>query len=202
MNIIGKQMGFSDEGSESAVRGAEVFNPVEKKREYKTTYQAVKPSGQFDENYKLFDQSAYSKSSYNAEARGQEGAAAASRGRVYDTDSYLRNEKIYMRPFSALSPEDDGHIIKKRDSAVEYSSINMYHPVSFADVKELIDSVKNHDPVIVDLSKLPDSDTAIRILDFMSGAMYALSGSMQRISGNTFLFTPKGVKINNSGQNN
>ena len=34
-----------------------------------------------------------------------------------------------------------------------------------------------------------------RILDFMSGAIYALSGSIQQINKNIFLFAPSGVTI-------
>ena len=36
---------------------------------------------------------------------------------------------------------------------------------------------------------------AQRILDFVSGAIYALSGSVHRIAGNIFLLSPEGVGI-------
>ena len=38
-------------------------------------------------------------------------------------------------------------------------------------------------------------DEAQRMLDFSSGAVYALSGSIQRVSGNIFLLTPEGLGI-------
>ena len=40
-----------------------------------------------------------------------------------------------------------------------------------------------------------DASTAQRILDFTSGAMYALGGSVLRISGNIFLLSPEGVGV-------
>ena len=41
--------------------------------------------------------------------------------------------------------------------------------------------------------------TVQRILDFLSGAVYALGGSMQRINGTIFLLTPYGVSISAGG---
>ena len=36
---------------------------------------------------------------------------------------------------------------------------------------------------------------ARRIADFMGGAIYALEGSMQRVSGSIFLFTPQHIEV-------
>jgi len=38
-------------------------------------------------------------------------------------------------------------------------------------------------------------DEAQRMLDFASGAVYALTGSIQRVSGNIFVLTPEGLGI-------
>ncbi|MDR3263604.1 MAG: cell division protein SepF [Clostridiales bacterium] len=75
------------------------------------------------------------------------------------------------------------------------SNINMYYPRSFDDIIRLVDSLKFKEAVIVELCYLPDS-LSQKMLDFMSGAMYALGGGMQRINGSTFLFTPPFVKVN------
>ena len=48
--------------------------------------------------------------------------------------------------------------------------------------------------VIVDFSTL-NQQSVYRILDFMSGAIYALGGSIQQITRNIFLFAPSGVTI-------
>ena len=44
-------------------------------------------------------------------------------------------------------------------------------------------------------------DEAQRMLDFSSGAVYALNGSVQRVSGNIFLLTPEGLNIMMPTQN-
>ena len=73
-------------------------------------------------------------------------------------------------------------------------NVVLYSPKSFNDIQTLIDFLKRHEPVVVELSGVADS-SAQRILDFLSGAIYALSGSIHRISGTIFLLTPSGVSI-------
>jgi FtsZ-interacting cell division protein YlmF len=83
-----------------------------------------------------------------------------------------------------------------RFSSDNSGNINMCYPKRFEDIIKLIDSIKRGEAVIVDLGVLPE-DVCQKMLDFMSGAIYALSGSMQRISGTTFLFAPPFVRVNN-----
>lgn len=70
----------------------------------------------------------------------------------------------------------------------------IYSPSTYEDVQLLIDHLKLREQVIVDFSNI--SQTSVyRILDFMSGAIYALNGSIQQITKNIFLFAPSGVTI-------
>ena len=77
------------------------------------------------------------------------------------------------------------------------NNINMCYPRRFEDIIRLIDSVRSGEAVIVELEFLP-GEICQKMLDFMSGAIYALGGGMQRISGTTFLFTPKFVRVTNN----
>lgn len=76
----------------------------------------------------------------------------------------------------------------------DVGKINIEVPSTFDDVQHLIDKLKNHEQVIVDFTNI-DQSAVFRIMDFMSGAIYALNGSIQQISCNIFLFAPSGVKI-------
>ena len=76
-----------------------------------------------------------------------------------------------------------------------YSSVAVYRPQNIGDVQMLIDFLRRREPAIVNLDAAPE-ETAQRILDFISGAVYALAGSVHRITGNIFLLTPEGVEIN------
>jgi Uncharacterized protein conserved in bacteria len=70
----------------------------------------------------------------------------------------------------------------------------LFSPQSYSDVQTLIDHLRRHEPAIVDFQSV-DGESGQRILDFLSGAIYALGGSMQRVSGTIFLLTPSGVSI-------
>lgn len=73
-------------------------------------------------------------------------------------------------------------------------NVVIFSPKSYSDVQTLIDHLRKHEPAIVDFAGVGD-ESGQRILDFLSGAIYALGGSMQRISGTIFLLTPSGVSI-------
>lgn len=70
----------------------------------------------------------------------------------------------------------------------------IYSPSTYEDVQLLIDHLKRREQVIVDFSDINQA-SVYRILDFMSGAIYALGGSIQQITKNIFLFAPNGVTI-------
>ncbi len=67
-------------------------------------------------------------------------------------------------------------------------------PQTFKDVQGLIDNLRRKEPLIFNLEGI-SNESAQRILDFMSGASYALGGSMKRIKEYLFLVTPEGVSI-------
>ncbi|MCL2862229.1 MAG: cell division protein SepF [Firmicutes bacterium] len=75
-----------------------------------------------------------------------------------------------------------------------YQNVVVYEPKNPDDVQNLIDYLKRREPAIVNLDNL-EMDRAQRILDFISGAAYALSGSVHRVASNIFLISPEGVEI-------
>ena len=82
-------------------------------------------------------------------------------------------------------------------SGGQYSNGNgvvINSPKTYEDVQLLIDHLKLREQVIVDFSAVNQA-SVYRILDFMSGAIYALGGSIQPITKNIFLFAPSGVTI-------
>lgn len=69
-------------------------------------------------------------------------------------------------------------------------------PRSYDDVQQVADQLRAKRPVVVNL-ELADPKARMRILDFLSGAIYALGGRSQRVSELIFLFAPVNVDINN-----
>jgi len=68
-------------------------------------------------------------------------------------------------------------------------------PKSFDECPKLVDSLKGRRPVIINLEKI-ETETARKIFDFLSGATYALNGTVQKIANNIFIFAPENVSIN------
>lgn len=73
-------------------------------------------------------------------------------------------------------------------------SILVHSPESFSEVQNVVDQFKSKKPVILNLEKM-ERETARRVVDFISGAVYGLDGNVQKISDVIFIFTPNNVQI-------
>ena len=67
-------------------------------------------------------------------------------------------------------------------------------PKNIDECRKLIDNLRANKPVIINLEKV-ETDLARKMFDFLSGATYALRGSIQRINQNIYLFAPHNVNI-------
>ncbi len=67
-------------------------------------------------------------------------------------------------------------------------------PTSVEDSREITETLLSGRTVILNLEGL-DLEVAQRIIDFTSGATYAISGNLQKISSYIFLVTPTNVDI-------
>ena len=74
------------------------------------------------------------------------------------------------------------------------SNIIMVEPKSYGEIQQVVDYLKQGQTVAVNLEGLSTADMD-RILDFLSGAIYGLNGSIHRWNGDLFLLAPEGHKI-------
>ena len=75
-----------------------------------------------------------------------------------------------------------------------HSKMIVYYPVSYDDTKNIIDNLKSRKPIIVNMENI-DVAVAQRILDFISGACYALGGSVYKVSSKIFAVGPADYDI-------
>ena len=68
-------------------------------------------------------------------------------------------------------------------------------PLTYDEAQGIVDNLKNRSPVIVNLERA-DAELARRVVDFVSGACYALNGSLQKVGTGIFLFVPNNMDIN------
>lgn len=77
------------------------------------------------------------------------------------------------------------------------SNVLVSMPKTFKDIQILVNSLINHQAIIVDVSKIAQ-ESRQRILDYLNGAIYALQGSTQKIAGSIYVFAPSGAVIGNA----
>ena len=70
----------------------------------------------------------------------------------------------------------------------------VYQPKSNEDTQDIIDNLKARKPVVVNLEEM-DNDIAQRVLDFVSGAVYALNGNIKKVARGIFVVAPSNVDI-------
>nr|WP_106784064.1 cell division protein SepF [Lysinibacillus timonensis] len=85
-------------------------------------------------------------------------------------------------------------------SSAKSSKVVIVEPRVYAEAQDIAEHLKNKRAIIVNLQRI-DRDQAVRIIDFLSGTVYALSGDIQRIGMDIFLCTPDNVEVSGEVSN-
>ncbi len=80
------------------------------------------------------------------------------------------------------------------DERSKRGPVSVFSPTSYDDVQAIIDAIKTGKTAIVHFKALKP-DTAIRVLDMLSGAIYALDGGVYEMEKNIFMFSPNGLEV-------
>lgn len=92
--------------------------------------------------------------------------------------------------------EDEFYDTPQEPVADENSNNKMIllEPRAYSESQQIADHLKNRNSVVVNLKRVT-SDQAKRIIDFLSGCIYAIGGTMQKIGVGIYLCTPKNVNV-------
>ena len=99
-------------------------------------------------------------------------------------------EKEKVRPISKITPI--GKSSKKQGGAS--MQVCVIKPTSIEEEIEITETLLEGRTVVINMEGL-NVEIAQRIIDFTSGATYAMNGNLQKISNYIFLATPNGVDI-------
>lgn len=80
---------------------------------------------------------------------------------------------------------------KKNGKSME---VRVIKPTNMEEAREIVDTLIAGCTVVLNLEGL-DVEVAQRVIDFSSGACYALDGQLQKVSSYIFILTPNGVAI-------
>ena len=82
-------------------------------------------------------------------------------------------------------------------SVQKSSKVVLVEPRVYAEAQDIADQLKNRRAVVVNLQRI-ERDQAKRIVDFLSGTVYAIGGDIQKIGTDIFLCTPDNVEVSGS----
>lgn len=74
------------------------------------------------------------------------------------------------------------------------TKVCLFEPRVFAETQDIADELKGNRAALVNLTKI-DSVPKKRIVDFLSGTVYALEGDIQKVGADIFLCTPNSFGV-------
>lgn len=83
---------------------------------------------------------------------------------------------------------------KSSDPAKMGNKMILLEPRAYSESTQIADHLKARNSVVVNLKRVT-SDQAKRIIDFLSGCIYAIGGTMQKIGIGIYLCTPKNINV-------
>ena len=86
--------------------------------------------------------------------------------------------------------------LKAEEAMTEEGGAKMIllEPRAYSEAQQIADHLKKRNTVVVNLKRVT-SDQAKRIMDFLSGTIYAIKGNIQKIGSGIFLCTPNNINV-------
>jgi cell division inhibitor SepF len=98
-----------------------------------------------------------------------------------------------------VDTDDDDELEEEEETTTENPTTSngkmiLLEPRAYSESQQIADHLKKKNTVVVNMKRVTP-DQAKRIVDFLSGTVYALGGDLQKIGGGIFLCTPKNVNV-------
>lgn len=103
-----------------------------------------------------------------------------------------KNEPIQTHFFNNSKKQQSGKVVNIHNG--NQFKMVVAQPNTFDDAKDICDHLKSNKPVVINLEGIEKHD-AQRIIDFLSGSIYALDGSIQKVSCDIFVIAPNSVDV-------
>lgn len=120
---------------------------------------------------------------------------------AFDDDMY--EEELYepeqesdeeIEPMSRSRRDQKSQNIVSLQSVQQQVKVVLVEPRTYSEAQEIADQLTNRRAVVMNLQRIP-LDQAKRIVDFLSGTVYAIGGDIQKLGPNTFMCTPDNVDV-------
>ena len=74
------------------------------------------------------------------------------------------------------------------------------HPRTYSEARSIGEQYRQGNPVIMNLSDMEETERK-RLVDFASGLVFGLHGSIERVTSKVFLLSPENVSVSNDEKN-
>jgi cell division inhibitor SepF len=74
------------------------------------------------------------------------------------------------------------------------------HPRTYSEARTIGEQYRQGNPVIMNLSDMEETERK-RLVDFASGLVFGLHGSIERVTSKVFLLSPENVSVSNDEKN-
>lgn len=95
----------------------------------------------------------------------------------------LHNKKQTLKQQLAMSENNS-----------QLNNLVVYAPKTHEDVQHIVECLKNKEACICNFAQIDEEDS-LRVLDFLSGGVFALNGQINRVQDDLFLITHEGINI-------
>jgi cell division inhibitor SepF len=114
----------------------------------------------------------------------------------YDDHPARREERREVRPAPVANLAEHRRPQPAPASGVvaELSRITTLHPRTYNEARTIGENFREGVPVIMNLSEMDDAD-AKRLVDFSAGLVFAVRGSIERVTNKVFLLSPPNVTV-------
>ena len=112
-----------------------------------------------------------------------------------DDDEEEEEEEEYTQPETTpISSYETVRNTKVKQSVNQDTKMVLFEPRTFEEAEEIATHLKQRRAAVVNLHRL-QKDQAKRVVDFLSGVIYAIEGDIQRIGPKIFLCTPRNISV-------
>lgn len=113
---------------------------------------------------------------------------------VEEPEEMEETEYQHYPPFKKGKNQNAGNVVNLTSMQQPASKVVLCEPRTYNEAQEIADNIVNRRAVVINLQRV-DHQQAKRIVDFLSGTVYAVDGDIQKLGSETFLCTPDNVNV-------
>lgn len=103
-------------------------------------------------------------------------------------------DALFPKNNDAIDTEEEAYETENEVNNSNGAKMVLVEPRAYSESQQIADHLKRRNSVVVNLKRVTN-DQARRIIDFLSGTLYAIGGELQRLGNGIYLCTPKNVNV-------